>query len=48
MHRGLADLYLADPRFTKTYEDIRVGMAQYVHDAIHANADQGQGQGAPG
>ena len=48
MHRGLADLYLADPRFTKTYEDIRVGMAQYVHDAIHANADQGQGHGAPG
>ena len=48
MHRGLADLYLADPRFTKTYEDIRVGMAQYVNDAIHANADQGQGQGAPG
>ncbi len=38
MHRGLADMYLADPRFTKTYEDIRVGMAQYVHDAIYANA----------
>lgn len=40
MHRGLADMYLADPRFTKTYEDIRVGMAQYVHDAINANADR--------
>ena len=38
MHRGLADMYLADPRFTKTYEDIRVGMAQYVHDAIYANS----------
>ena len=31
-------MYLADPRFTKTYEDIRVGMAQFVHDAIYANS----------
>lgn len=38
MHRGLADMYLADPRFTKTYEDVHQGLAQYVHDAIHANA----------
>ncbi len=40
MHRGLADMYLADPRFTATYENLRVGLAQYVHDAIHANADR--------
>jgi len=40
LHRGLADMYLADPRFTRTYEDIREGLAQYVHDAIHANADR--------
>lgn len=39
-HRGLADMYLADPRFTKTYEDQAPGLAQYVHDAIHANADR--------
>ena len=39
-HRGLADMYLADPRFTKTYEDQQEGLAQYVHDAIHANADR--------
>ena len=39
-HRGLGDMYLADPRFTKTYEHIRPGMAQYVRDAIHANADR--------
>ena len=37
---GLGDLYLADPRFTKAYEDIRPGLAQYVRDAIHANADR--------
>jgi MerR family transcriptional regulator, thiopeptide resistance regulator len=39
-HRGLGDMYIADPRFTKTYEDIKPGMAQYVRDAIHANADR--------
>ncbi len=38
IHRGLADLYLADPRFTATYEKIAPGLAQYVHDAIKANA----------
>jgi len=39
-HRNLGDMYVADPRFTKTYEDIKPGMAQYVRDAIHANADR--------
>jgi DNA-binding transcriptional MerR regulator len=38
LHTGLADLYLADPRFTKHYEDVAPGLAQYVHDAIYANA----------
>jgi hypothetical protein len=38
MHCGLADMYVADPRFTRTYEDLEPGLAQYVHDAIHANA----------
>jgi hypothetical protein len=39
-HRTLGDMYLADPRFTKNYEDIAPGLAQYVRDAIHANADR--------
>lgn len=43
-HRNLADMYIADPRFTKTYEDIRPGLAQYVRDAIHANADRIEGR----
>ena len=38
MQCALAEMYLADPRFTATYEAQRVGMAQYVHDAIKANA----------
>jgi MerR family transcriptional regulator, thiopeptide resistance regulator len=40
MHRGLADMYVTDPRFTRTYDDVEPGLAQYVHDAIHANADR--------
>ena len=40
MHRGLADMYLADERFTATYEKLAPGMAQWIHDAIHANADR--------
>jgi len=39
-HRGLADMYVADPRFTKTYEDLAPGLAASVHDAIPANADR--------
>ena len=39
-HRDLADLYTSDPRFTATYDEIRQGMAWYVRDAIHANADR--------
>ena len=40
MHRNLADMYLADPRFTAHYDKRAAGLAQYVHDAIHANADR--------
>ena len=40
MHRGLADMYLADERFTAHYERLAPGLAQYVHDAIHANAER--------
>ncbi len=38
IHTGLADIYLADDRFARFYEKIKLGMAQYLHDAIHANA----------
>jgi DNA-binding transcriptional MerR regulator len=40
IHRGLAQMYVADERFTKTYEDVAPGLAQYVHDAVMANADR--------
>ncbi|MEU4368931.1 MerR family transcriptional regulator [Micromonospora chersina] len=38
IHTGLADMYLADPRFTAYYENIRPGLAAYLNEAIHANA----------
>ncbi len=40
MHRGLGDMYLADERFTRTYEQVAPGLAQWLRDAIHANADR--------
>lgn len=38
MHTCLADMYIADPRFTATYEKMHAGLAQWWHDAIKANA----------
>ncbi|MGC4894675.1 MerR family transcriptional regulator [Micromonospora sp. DT31] len=38
MHTCLADMYVADPRFTAYFETMRPGMAAYLNEAIHANA----------
>jgi DNA-binding transcriptional MerR regulator len=38
MHIGLAEMYVTDPRFTATYEKVAPGLAQFLHDAILANA----------
>ncbi len=38
MHCGLADMYVADERFAAHYDAVAPGLAQYVHDAVHANA----------
>jgi hypothetical protein len=40
MHRGIGDLYISDERYTAPYDEIHLGFAQYVRDAIHANADR--------
>jgi DNA-binding transcriptional MerR regulator len=42
MHRALAELYVSDPRFAATYDEVEAGFAQYVHDAILANAERHQ------
>lgn len=39
----LGEMYVQDPRFKATYEKIRPGMAQYVCDAIKANAERAAG-----
>jgi hypothetical protein len=39
MHHHLADMYVSDDRFTAYYERLAPGLAQYVHDAVHAAAD---------
>lgn len=43
MHRGLADMYLADERFTAHYEAIAPGLTAFVAAAVHANADRATG-----
>jgi DNA-binding transcriptional MerR regulator len=40
MHRGLGDMYVSDERFTRTYDEVAPGLAQWLRDAIHANADR--------
>ncbi|MFI5803774.1 MerR family transcriptional regulator [Streptomyces sp. NPDC051561] len=38
MHANLGEMYVADARFTATYEAIRPGLAVYLRDIILANA----------
>jgi DNA-binding transcriptional MerR regulator len=38
MHRNLAEMYVADERFTATFDTVAPGLAAYVRDAIVANA----------
>ncbi len=45
MHRGLAELYVSDPRFAATYDSVAAGLAAYVHDAILADAERVQQSG---
>lgn len=38
IHRGLADMYVADERFKAFYDSLRTGLAEHLRDAIRANA----------
>jgi kynureninase len=40
MHRNLAEMYLADERFTRYYDDVEPGLAQFVHDIVVASIDR--------
>jgi DNA-binding transcriptional MerR regulator len=37
MHRHLVEMYLADERFTRYYDDVEPGLAQFVHDIVVAS-----------
>ena len=37
MHATIAEMYVTDERFRKTYDDREPGLAQYVRDAVVAN-----------
>lgn len=39
MHRSLAEMYVADERYRRHYEEVAPGLAQYTRDVIVANAD---------
>ncbi|OKH90401.1 MerR family transcriptional regulator [Streptomyces uncialis] len=41
MHAALGEMYVADERFTATYEAIEPGLAVYMRDAMRANAERG-------
>jgi len=40
--RGLADMWVADPRFAINYERIREGGAEFVRDAVHVYCDRNE------
>ena len=40
MHRNLVQMYLADERFTRYYDEVEPGLAQFLHDIVAANLNQ--------
>src|SRR5215207_7664882 len=40
IHRGLTEMYLSDERFRSNYDAQVPGLATFIRDAAHANADQ--------
>jgi DNA-binding transcriptional MerR regulator len=37
MHRNLVEMYLADERFTRYYDEVEPGLAQFLHDIVVAS-----------
>jgi DNA-binding transcriptional MerR regulator len=40
VHRGLTDMYVSDERFRANYDALSPGLARFIRDAAHANADR--------
>lgn len=39
MYRGLADMYVTDPRFKEFYDKVAPGLAEFMREAMNAYAD---------
>jgi DNA-binding transcriptional MerR regulator len=39
VYRGLADMYVADPRFAANYERVKPGLTEFMRAAMHVYAD---------
>ncbi len=39
-HRNLVQMYLADERFTRYYDDVEPGLAQFLHDIVVASIER--------
>ena len=42
IHRGLTDMYVSDERFRSHYDTQTPGLASFIREAAHANADCAQ------
>src|SRR5918993_1007742 len=42
IHRGLTDMYVSDERFRPNYDTQTPGLAAYIKEAAHANADRAE------
>ena len=40
IHRGLTDMYVNDDRFRAHYDALEAGLAQFIREAAHANANR--------
>ena len=46
IYRGLGDMYVNDPRFTKNIDKAQAGLAAFFREAIHAYCDRAERGGA--
>jgi DNA-binding transcriptional MerR regulator len=44
-HRGLTEMYVSDERFRSNYDTQTPGLAAFIRDAAHANADRAEKDG---
>jgi MerR family transcriptional regulator, thiopeptide resistance regulator len=44
VYRGLGDMYVADERFAANYEQVKPGLAQFMHAAMQAYCDKLEGK----